>query len=146
MKPLRDSESSELASAMVALVRAFGLHRPHQTPCGEPVPVAEAHAIMDLAANGPLNHGELAARLRLEKSTVSRLVGQLEKRQWIERAHAGHDRRVVQIRLTAAGKRTAERLARARHTKFDQLLAALPKPKRALVLEAMSELVKALEK
>ena len=64
-----DPKSKELAAAMVALVRSFGLHRPDETPCGEPVPVAEAHALMDLAADGPLNHGELASRLRLEKST-----------------------------------------------------------------------------
>jgi DNA-binding MarR family transcriptional regulator len=146
MKNELDPEAAELAGAMVALVRAFGLHRPHQTPCGEPVPVAEAHAVMDLGAMGPLSHGQLAARLRLEKSTISRLVRQLEKRGWIERARLRHDRRVVQIRLTAAGKRAAERLARARQTKFDLLLAALPKQKRGLVLEAMSALVAALEK
>jgi DNA-binding MarR family transcriptional regulator len=145
MKKKLDSSASDLANAMVALVRAFGLHRPNETPCGAPVPVAEAHAIMDLAAAGPMNHGQLAVRLRLEKSTVSRLVRQLEKRNWIERTSAKHDRRVVQIRLTAAGKRAAKRLAAARHSKFDDLLAAIPKQKRRFILEAMSDLVAALE-
>jgi DNA-binding MarR family transcriptional regulator len=145
MKKKLDSSASDLANAMVALVRAFGLHRPNETPCGAPVPVAEAHAIMDLAAAGPMNHGQLAVRLRLEKSTVSRLVRQLEKRNWIERTSAKHDRRVVQIRLTAAGKRAAKRLAAARHSKFDELLAAIPKQKRRFILEAMSDLVAALE-
>jgi DNA-binding MarR family transcriptional regulator len=145
MKKKLDSSASDLANAMVALVRAFGLHRPNETPCGAPVPVAEAHAIMDLAAAGPMNHGQLAVRLRLEKSTVSRLVRQLEKRNWIERTSAKHDRRVVQIRLTAAGKRAAKRLAAARHSKFDDLLAAIPKQKRRFILAAMSDLVAALE-
>ena len=145
MKEKTEADAGKLAAAMVALVRAFGLHRPHETPCGEPIPVAEAYALMDLAAGGPLNHGELAARLQLEKSTVSRLVRQLEKRGWIARAPAGHDRRVLRIRLTAGGKRAAARLARARHSKFDQLLGAIPKEKRKLVLEAMSALVAALE-
>ena len=139
------SKSKELAAAMVALVRSFGLHRPDETPCGEPVPVAEAHALMDLAAEGPLNHGELAARLRLEKSTVSRLVHQLEKRKWIKRASAAHDRRVVHIQLTPSGQAAAQRLADARHSKFDDLLSALPKAKRASILEAMSTLVSAMD-
>jgi DNA-binding MarR family transcriptional regulator len=134
MKKKLDSSASDLANAMVALVRAFGLHRPNETPCGAPVPVAEAHAIMDLAAAGPMNHGQLAVRLRLEKSTVSRLARQLEKRNWIERTSAKHDRRVVQIRLTAAGKRAAKRLAAARHSKFDELLAAIPQQKRRFIL------------
>jgi DNA-binding MarR family transcriptional regulator len=145
MKKKLDSSASDLAAAMVALVRAFGLHRPNETPCGAPVPVAEAHALIDLAAAGAMNHKELAARLRLEKSTVSRLVVQLEKRKWIERTAAKGDRRVVQIRLTAAGKRAAKRLAAARHSKFDDLLAAIPKQKRRFILAAMSDLVAALE-
>jgi len=140
-----DSKSKDLAAAMVTLVRSFGLHRPDETPCGEPVPVAEAHALMDLAAEGPLNHGELAARLRLEKSTVSRLVRQLEKRKWIKRASAVHDRRVIHIQLTPSGQAAAQRLADARHSKFNDLLAALPKAKRASILEAMSTLVRAMD-
>lgn len=140
-----DPKVKELASAMVSLVRSFGLHRPDETPCGEPVPVAEAHALMDLAADGPLNHGEVAARLRLEKSTVSRLVRQLERRKWIRRAPAAHDGRIIQIQLTPAGKAAARRLADARHSKFDDLLAALPKQKRASVLEAMGILIRAMD-
>ena len=139
------SKSKELAAAMVALVRSFGLHRPDETPCGEPVPVAGAHALMDLAAEGPLNHGELAARLRLEKSTVSRLVRPLEKRKWIKRTSAAYDRRVIHIQLTPSGHAAAQRLADARHSKFDDLLAALPKAKRASILEAMSILVRAMD-
>ena len=107
--------------------------------------MAEAHALIDLGAAGAMNHKELAARLRLEKSTVSRLVVQLEKRKWIERTAAKNDRRVIQIRLTAAGKRAAKRLAAARHSKFDDLLAAIPKQKRRSILEAISDLVAALE-
>lgn len=140
-----DPKSKELAAAMVALVRSFGLHRPDETPCGEPVPVGEAHALMDLAVDGPLNHGELAARLRLEKSTVSRLVRQLEKRKWIKRTSVAHDRRIIQIQLTPAGKAAARRLADARHSKFDDLLAAVPKQKRDSILEAMSILVRAMD-
>jgi DNA-binding MarR family transcriptional regulator len=67
-----------LQEQLVALIRAFGLHRPDQTPCGQPVAVAEAHALMELAQGAPLSQNDLAARLQLEKSTVSRLVGILE--------------------------------------------------------------------
>ena len=33
---------------MIGLVRAFGLHKPDETPCGQPVAVAGAHALMEL--------------------------------------------------------------------------------------------------
>ena len=31
----------DLQERMIALIRAFGLHKPDQTPCGRPVSVAE---------------------------------------------------------------------------------------------------------
>src|SRR5215212_1802208 len=82
-----------LQDQLIALIRAFGLHRPDQTPCGEPVAVAEAHALMELAQGVPLSQNDLAARLQLEKSTVSRLVGILESRSWIARARSARDGR-----------------------------------------------------
>lgn len=130
---------------MVALVRAFGLHRPHETPCGEPVPVAEAHALMDLATVPSMNHGDLAKRLRLDKSTVSRLVRQLEKRKWIQRMSAPSDGRVLLIRLTPKGRRAAQRLAAARRSKFDRLLEAIPSKQRAEVMNALTTLVEAMD-
>ena len=30
------------------MVRALGLHKPDETPCGQPVAVAGAHALMEL--------------------------------------------------------------------------------------------------
>jgi hypothetical protein len=35
----------ELQERMIGLVRAFGLHKPDETPCGQPVAVAGAHAL-----------------------------------------------------------------------------------------------------
>ncbi|HMJ05308.1 MAG TPA: MarR family transcriptional regulator [Chthoniobacterales bacterium] len=145
MAPKKEDEAAALAGAMMALVRSFGLHRPHGTPCGRPIPVAEAHALTDLATDGPMNQGELARRLRLEKSTVSRLVRQLEKRRWIRRAGHAQDGRVVLLQLTAEGRRAAERLGSARSAKFDQLLAGIPKTKRAQILAALTTLVAAME-
>jgi DNA-binding MarR family transcriptional regulator len=62
---------------------------------------------MDLAAFGPLRQGELAARLQLEKSSVSRLVRQMEVHGWIERYSDRYDGRAVLIRLTRQGRGTA---------------------------------------
>ncbi|MEO6870616.1 MAG: MarR family transcriptional regulator [Chthoniobacterales bacterium] len=140
-----ETNSAELAAAMVALVRSFGLHRAHETPCGRPIPIAEAHALMDLATAGAMSQGELGRRLRLEKSTVSRLVRQLEKRRSIRRQNHSEDKRIVLISLTAEGRRIAKRLETARKAKFDQLLTGVPKAKRVEVLDALSTLVQALE-
>jgi hypothetical protein len=68
---------------------------------------ASGRGKMDLAAFGSMRQGELAARLQLEKSTVSRLVRQMEAHGWIQRNSDRHDGRAVLIRLTRQGRETA---------------------------------------
>ncbi len=137
----------DLQERMIALIRAFGLHKPDQTPCGRPVSVAEAHALMELSRGepgSPMVQKELAWRLRLEKSTVSRLVGILEGRGWVERSRSPQDGRALELRLTGAGKRTAENIAEARRAKFAQILEAIPEEERESVLESMRILEEAM--
>lgn len=130
----------EFQERMVALIRAFGLHKPDETPCGKPVSVAEAHALMELSRGEPLVQKELAARLRLEKSTVSRLVGMLEKRGWVGRTRSLEDGRAVELRLTDAGAMAAFNIAEVRRAKFARILEAIPETERASVLEALKTL------
>jgi len=135
----------ELQAQIVAFIRAFGLHRPDQTACGHPVSVSEAHALMELAAEQPLRLAALARRLRLEKSTVSRLVRQLEKRDWVVREQDRTDGRAVRLHLTDAGRTAAAKLARSRAEKFDALVSSLPEAKRDQVVEAFRTLVEVLD-
>jgi DNA-binding MarR family transcriptional regulator len=138
-------EEQALQEHMVALVRAFGLHRPEETPCGKPIAVAEAHALMDLAQHAPLAQHDLATRLRLEKSTVSRLVSNMEQRGWVARSRSQEDGRVLLLRLTDAGRKQAGELAQARQAKFACVLAAIPAEQRPLVVEMLGVLVEAMD-
>jgi len=130
-----------LQEQMIALIRAFGLHQPDRTPCGQPVPVAEAHALLELTREEPLSQTDLCLRLRLEKSTVSRLVGQLEGRGWIVRQRDG---RAARLCLTDAGRTAAATLAAARQATFDRLLEAIPDTDREPVIAALKTLVEVL--
>ncbi|MEO1386387.1 MAG: MarR family transcriptional regulator [Cyanobacteria bacterium J06634_6] len=134
----------DLQNALIALIRGFGLHHPDQTPCGQPVAVAEAHALMVLMQEQPLSQGMLSNRLSLEKSTVSRLLSGLEKRGWIERDRNPDDRRIVEVALTEAGKQTAESLSTARQSKFDRVMQAIPEDQQTKVVDALQILVKAI--
>ena len=133
-----------LQEQLIALIRAFGLHRPDQTPCGKPVAVAEAHALMELAQMAPLSQNDLATRLQLEKSTVSRLVGILESRGWIARARSAQDGRARELRLTDTGEQMAADLAEARRAKFARVFDAIPEAERATVLGSLQILVEAM--
>jgi DNA-binding MarR family transcriptional regulator len=136
-------DAALLQAHVAAFVRAFGLHRPDETPCGEPVPVSEAHALGLLAGGGPMTQTELARGLGLQKSTVSRLVGQLAARGWAERRSSPTDARCRLVGLTTAGEAAAGRLAVSRAERMRRLLARIPEADREAVLSALVVLTEA---
>ncbi len=128
-----------LATEFVSLIHAFGVLRTDSTPCGQPMSVSSAHALCELASSGSLHQKELATRLGLDASTVSRLVDQFEKKQWAMRASDpdSQDNRVRLIELTAAGTKVAESVLDARAQRYTNLLGAIDSSKRAQVLESL---------
>jgi len=136
-------DAGELQQRIVAFVRAFGLHRPDETPCGAPVPVSEAHALAVLAEHGPLPQSELCRHLGLTKSTVSRLVDQLDRRGWTQRRPGDRDARQRLVELTPDGRSTAEAIATRRAERMRQLLERIPEADRTAVLAALDTLVEA---
>jgi DNA-binding MarR family transcriptional regulator len=142
------SGSDDVAAAQEALqrfVRNFGLHQPGRTPCGQPLPVSEAYAVAELHREGRMRQAELGRRLRLEKSTVSRLVANLVNRGWVHRHAADDDGRGVELDLTDAGAVAAAKLAAARQDKFAALLDRVPDDHRAALVAALHLLAEATD-
>ncbi len=137
-------DTAALQDRLIGFIRAFGLHQPEATPCGQPIPVSEAHALSELTGDAAVGQFDLGRRLRLEKSTVSRLVGQLVGRGWVQRNTSPDDARAVLLTLTPSGREAAANLAAARRQKFDQLMAAIPDARRVEVLRALDVLTEAL--
>jgi DNA-binding MarR family transcriptional regulator len=132
----------ELQQRIVAFVRAFGLHKPDETPCGAPVPVSEAHALAVLA-DGPLSQRDLSEALGLTKSTISRLVDQLEGRGWARRSTGDGDARQRLVGLTTEGRQTAGEIADRRAERMARVLDRIPEADRPAVLAALDALVEA---
>jgi DNA-binding MarR family transcriptional regulator len=128
---------------MLALVRSLGLHKLDETPCGQPVSVAEAHALLEIAREPGLTQNGLAVRLRLEKSTVSRIAGILERRGWIRRLRDERDARFVRLQPTRRGIAANATIAASRRAKFDRILAAIAPDRREAVVESLSLLIEA---
>jgi DNA-binding MarR family transcriptional regulator len=135
----------DLERRMVAFVRAFGLHQTERTPCGEPISVSQAHALTELAAH-PLSQAELARRLRLDRSVVSRLADALEERDWLRRRPHPQDQRAVHLVLTERGRAAADRLAGARRARLATLLDGVPAAERDSVLRALEVLTDSLSR
>jgi DNA-binding MarR family transcriptional regulator len=140
---MQSGEVDAAQEALMRFVRNFGLHQPDRTPCGQPLPVSEAHAIVEIAREGRIRQVELARRLRLEKSTVSRLVANLVNRGWVHRETADSDGRGVLLVLTDAGTTAAARQADARRDRFTALLGRIPDDQRGAVVRALQTLAEA---
>ena len=79
----------ELASALEA---AHGLS------------VSEFDVLINLDPTTAIRHGDLADRVILSRTALTRLVDRLAKRGWVERQPDPLDQRAIRISLTAAGR------------------------------------------
>ncbi len=138
-------DAEKLQEQVIAFIRSFGLLRPESTPCGQPLSVSEAHALLELSRLHGCSQTELGKILQLEKSTVSRLVNQLKLKGWVERDRDPDDGRAVRLRLTAQGQRVAGQVAAARAAHFARIVEGIPPAERDAVIAAFQTVVKALE-
>ncbi len=60
---------------------------------------------MEIQLNQEVTQSDLTQILNLEKSTVSRLVQQLEKKDWLKRKISPKDQRMKILRLTEKGQK-----------------------------------------
>ncbi|MFD9394029.1 MarR family winged helix-turn-helix transcriptional regulator [Streptomyces sp. NPDC060000] len=79
-----------------------------------------------LEESGGCRATDLAAHYALDKSTVSRQVGALERADLIERRQDPEDHRVQVLHLTDAGRRILAQVTESRRTAFRERLAQWP--------------------
>jgi DNA-binding MarR family transcriptional regulator len=126
------------------LVRTAGLLQPDQPMLGQPVSLSEAYALAELAGDAPLSQRDLAVRLDLEKSTVSRLVAGLERRGHVRRQRDPTNRRYYQITLTDQGRSTVAQLATGMRRRHAQILGAMTEAERNALAIGVSALLRAM--
>ncbi|MER6176824.1 MarR family transcriptional regulator [Streptosporangium sp. NPDC001681] len=134
----------ELRRLLKLLVRTGGLLEPHDYG-GLRVSLSEVFALGELADSGTLSQGELATRLSLEKSTVSRLAAGMERRGWLSRERDPANRRFYRLRLTPDGWTAAERVGADLRTTHAALFEGLTADERAGLTLGLTGLARALQ-
>jgi DNA-binding MarR family transcriptional regulator len=117
---LPEDDLSALLRRMARLAAAMERHEQG----GIGASASELFAMEELSGS-PLTQSELADRLGLEKSTVSRLVSGLEAKGWVARSRQLHNRRLSQVTLSVAGRMAANRAADNLQQRHAELFAAL---------------------
>ena len=79
-----------------------------------------------IVAGEPLSQLEVAARLRVDRTSIGDLLDSLEERGLVERRRSPEDRRRNVVALTADGSRTFETAERVRLEVEREFLAPLP--------------------
>ena len=139
------AEAEVLRGLVQRLVRRFGAVASDRTPCGKPMSIAQAHALMILRGSGELSQQELASELCIDKSNVARLCAKLvEEGHAVQRA-SERDGRSRRVSLTLRGERLAREVEASSSARFRAILDELPANRRTSVVIALQSLVGALD-
>lgn len=105
----------------------------------------QVHALQEM--RGEVSMGELAERLGLAESSVTRLVDRLEELGLAERRPGvrGEDRRRVLASLTRSGRARVERAERARSEFMREILSTLEEREQRTLVRLFDKVVKVLE-
>ncbi len=110
--------------------------------CG--VTMAQCHAIMEIGEAGELNLKDLAARLGLDNSTLSRTVESLVQDNLAERTPSEADRRATVIRLTPKGRGARDRINSTWNQICRDMFRGVPREKHGQLIESISILAELL--
>ncbi len=125
--PRRDVLVDEVQGALLVVARSTTQVRVHERllrSAGVRLDRAGAALLHRLAVRGDaLRVSELAEALGVDSPTVTRKVQQLERDGLVTRETDPTDRRATRIKLRPAGRRTLERVLRARRQWLEGLLA-----------------------
>jgi putative acetyltransferase len=101
---------------------------------------------MEVERRSRATQNDLAAALRLDKSTMSRIVAELAHRGWVQVRPDREDGRLRVVVLTARGKERLSRIHSEANAQVQRALAVLNEADRDAVLHGMSLYARALSR
>jgi len=118
------------------LLRKFQMRdRNEITCCG--VSVSQCYTLDTLGEHGEMSMVQLARKMFLDKSTMTRVVDGLIERALVERRFDDKDRRVIYIALTVAGRKVLEGIRRQQMGSLRLILERIPITERQKLLEGL---------
>jgi DNA-binding MarR family transcriptional regulator len=111
--------------------------------CCPGLSMAQCHALLAIEALGSTTVSQLAGRLGLDSSTVSRTVEGLVRNGVIKRRRDSKDRRVVRIQLSEKGKSSCRNIHDASDEYYSGVLQRIPARDVDVVMKRFNQLVDA---
>lgn len=118
----------------------LGLVARSLAPALEDVTVPQFRLIVIVATLGPTRSRDLAARLAVTTSTLTRNVDRLVAGGWVERRTNATSRREVLVEATDRGLRLVDEVSQRRRAELVDVLERVPAERRAEVVAAAAVL------
>lgn len=138
-----NKSSQRLRENIRILVRKLGLLEKDEAVCSG-LSLTQCHVIVEVGRKKHMSVNELAELLNLDKSTVSRVVDQLVKNDFLLRRAHTEDRRYIMLELTLQGEELFQQTEERMEAYYDGVLDCLPEIKRQQVIESLELLGEAL--
>ena len=128
------------------ILRSFEreLNARNQSGCCCGVTLTQCHCLMELDKQDNITLNELASRLNLDKSTVSRTVETLVTNELADRLIPKTNRRTTLIKLTDRGKQVCHTINTGNDLYFRKVLSAIPDELRPSFLRGFEAMVQAM--
>ncbi|AVP96249.1 MarR family transcriptional regulator [Ahniella affigens] len=139
-----ERDAIALHAALSNLVRVYQFRDRDQICCYD-ISVTQCYALETLVEQGPMRSKSLSDALKLDKSTTTRVVDALVRKDYVARLPDADDARAVSLKVTASGRRLYERINGALIAQQADLLRGLEPGVRAAATEVIRRLAKAAE-
>jgi len=121
---------------IIGLLDRYLLHSTFSLP--------EARVLYELYHKEGILAGEIVSTLKMDKSYLSRMLDQFNRKKMISRRRSATDARALLIFLTAKGKKEAEALDRASNKQIADILTGLQEKQTEQLVYHMQEIQKIL--
>ena len=113
-------------------------------PALEDVTVPQFRLIVLVVSLGPTRSGDLADRLAVGPSTLTRNVDRLVAGGWVERRPGTDHRREVRIAATDRGRALVDEVTERRRRELEAIVAGMPEQDRAVAVAGMAAFRRAM--
>jgi DNA-binding MarR family transcriptional regulator len=99
---------------------------------------SQGGTILNLPQENTLKMNQLSKIVGVDNSTMTRMINQLVEKGLVERQASEKDRRLVQVGLTAAGKKLRQELAGALEQFYQDSLDKIPEKERTNIIQSLT--------
>ncbi|MBN1782278.1 MarR family transcriptional regulator [bacterium] len=122
----------------------FELLKDGTTCCN--VSLAQCHAMLEIGDTKMTNISDLAEKLKLDKSTLSRTIEGLVRTGMVSREIDAADRRYMQVTLTEQGKAAYRSINDLCNQYYQSVFSHIHEGKHAQIIESMMTLAEAMRR